>query len=146
MDTVEYKHLVPGKEYTIKGILMDKSTNEPFKVDGKEITSEVTFTPEEPNGEITVSFTFDASGITQATELVVFETLYRDGIEIATHADIEDEGQTVTITVPEPGIPNTGDTSNRRTLATVMGVSALGISALAYYLLKKKKFNKEDKV
>lgn len=145
VDTVEYKHLVPGKEYTIKGILMDKSTNEPFKVDGKEITSEVTFTPEEPNGEITVSFTFDASGITQATELVVFETLYRDGIEIATHADIEDEGQTVTITVPEPEIPNTGDTSNRRTLATVMGVSALGISALAYYLLKKKKSNKEDK-
>lgn len=144
-DVVEYKHLVPGKEYTIKGILMDKSTNEPFKVDGKEITSEVTFVPEEPNGEVTVSFTFDASGITEETELVVFETLYRDGIEIATHADIEDEGQTVTITVPEPEIPNTGDTSNRRTLATVMGVSALGISALAYYLLKKKKFNKEDK-
>lgn len=145
-DVVEYKHLVPGKEYTIKGVLMDKSTNEPFKVDGKEITSEVAFVPEEPNGEITVSFTFDASGITQTTELVVFETLYLDGVEIATHVDIEDEGQTVTITVPEPEIPNTGDTSNRRTLATVMGVSALGISALAYYLLKKKKFNKEDKV
>lgn len=144
-DVVEYKHLVPGKEYTIKGVLMNKATNEPFTVDGKEITSEVTFTPEEPNGEITVSFTFDASGITQTTELVVFETLYRDGIEIVTHADIEDEGQTVTITVPEPEIPNTGDASNRRTLATVMGISALGISALAYYLLKKKKANKEDK-
>lgn len=144
-DVVEYKHLVPGKEYTIKGVLMNKATNEPFKVDGKEITSEVTFVPEEPNGEVVVSFTFDASGITETTELVVFETLYRDGIEIATHADIEDEGQTVTITVPEPEIPNTGDTSNRRTLATVMGVSALGISALAYYLLKKKKANKEDK-
>jgi len=51
----------------------------------------------------------------------------------------------VTITVPEPEIPNTGDASNRRTLATVMGISALGISALAYYLLKKKKANKEDK-
>ncbi len=144
-DVVEYKHLVPGKEYTIKGVLMNKATNEPFTVDGKEITSEVTFTPEEPNGEITVSFTFDASGITQTTELVVFETLYRDGIEIVTHADIEDEGQTVTITVPESEIPNTGDASNRRTLATVMGISALGISALAYYLLKKKKANKEDK-
>lgn len=144
-DVVEYKHLVPGKEYTIKGVLMNKETNEPFKVDGKEITSEVTFVPEEPNGEVVVSFTFDASGITETTELVVFETLYRDGIEIATHADIEDEGQAVTITVPEPEIPNTGDTSNRRTLATVMGVSALGISALAYYLLKKKKSNKEDK-
>lgn len=144
-DVVEYKHLVPGKEYTIKGVLMNKETNEPFKVDGKEITSEVTFVPEEPNGEVVVSFTFDASGITETTELVVFETLYRDGIEIATHADIEDEDQAVTITVPEPEIPNTGDTSNRRTLATVMGVSALGISALAYYLLKKKKSNKEDK-
>lgn len=142
---VEYKHLVPGKEYTIKGVLMNKETNEPFKVDGKEITSEVTFVPEEPNGEVVVSFTFDASGITETTELVVFETLYRDGIEIATHADIEDEGQAVTITVPEPEIPNTGDTSNRRTLATVMGISALGISALTYYLLKKKKSNKEDK-
>ena len=144
-DVVEYKHLAPGKEYTIKGILMDKSTNEPFKVDGKEITSEVTFVPEEPNGEVTVPFTFDASGITQTTDLVVFETLYLDGVEIAAHADIEDEGQTVTITVPEPEIPNTGDTSNRRTLATVMGVAALGISALTYYLLKKKKSNKEDK-
>ena len=144
-DVVEYKHLVPGKEYTIKGILMDKSTNEPFTVDGIEITSEVTFTPEEPNGEVTVSFTFDASGITQTTELVVFETLYRDGVEIAAHADIKDEGQTVTITVPEPEIPNTGDASNRRTLATIMSVSAFGIAALAYYLLKKKKSNKEDK-
>lgn len=144
-DIVEYKHLVPGKEYTIKGVLMNKATNEPFKVDGKEITSEVTFVPEKPNGEVTVSFTFDASGITEETELVVFETLYRNGVEIAAHADIEDEGQTVTITVPEPEIPNTGDTSNRRTLATVMGVAALGISALTYYLLKKKKSNKEDK-
>lgn len=144
-DVVEYKHLVPGKEYTIKGVLMDKATNEPFKVDGKEITSEVTFTPEKPNGEVTVSFTFDASGITQTTELVVFETLYLDGVEIAAHADIEDEGQTVTITVPEPEIPTTGDASNRRTLATIMSVSAFGIAALAYYLLKKKKSNKEDK-
>lgn len=143
-DVVEYKHLVSGKEYTIKGILMDKSTNEPFKVDGKEITSEVTFTPEEPNGEITVSFTFDASGITQTTELVVFETLYRDGVEIATHADISDENQTVTLTIPVE-TPNTGDTSNRRTLATIMSVSAFGVAALAYYLLKKKKSNKEDK-
>lgn len=144
-DIVEYKHLVPGKEYTIKGVLMDKATNEPFKVDGKEIISEVTFVPEKPNGEVTVSFTFDARGITQTTELVVFETLYLDGAEIAAHADIEDEGQTVTITVPEPETPNTGDTSNRRTLATIMSVSAFGIAALAYYLLKKKKSNKEDK-
>ncbi len=143
-DIVEYKHLVPGKEYTIKGVLMDKATNEPFKVDGKEITSEVTFVPEKPNGEVTVSFTFDASGITEETELVVFETLYRNGVEIAAHADISDEDQTVTLTIPVE-TPNTGDASNRRTLATIMSVSAFGVAALAYYLLKKKKSNKEDK-
>lgn len=136
-DVVEYKHLVPGKEYTIKGILMDKSTNEPFKVDGKEITSEVTFTPEEPNGEITVSFTFDASGITEETELVVFETLYLDGIEIATHADIEDEGQTVTITVPEPETPYTGDDRN---YGVWIGLGA----AVSAIVLKLKSKRQED--
>ena len=138
-DVVEYKHLVPGKEYTIKGILMDKSTNEPFKVDGKEITSEVTFVPEEPNGEVVVSFTFDASGITQTTELVVFETLYLDGIEIAAHADIEDEGQTVTVTLPAPPVPQTGDESN---LGFWIGLGAIalgGLISVAVIYFKKKK-------
>lgn len=88
---MSYKHLVPGKEYTVKGILMDKATGKPFLVDGKEITSEVTFTAEKANSEVTVSFTFDGSVITKETEIVVFEALYREGTEIAVHADIEDE-------------------------------------------------------
>ena len=142
-DLVEYKHLVPGKEYTIKGILMDKSTNEPFKVDGKEITSEVTFTPEKPNGEVTVSFTFDASKITQTTELVVFETLYLDGIEIATHADIEDKGQTVTITVPEPETPYTGDDRNYGVWIG-LGAIVLGAAVSAVVLKLKTKKQEED--
>lgn len=141
-DVVEYKHLVPGKEYTIKGVLMDKSTNEPFKVDGKEITSEVTFVPEKPNGEVTVSFTFGASGITQTTELVVFETLYREGIEIATHADIEDKGQTVTITVPEPETPYTGDGRNYGVWIG-LGAIALG-AAVSAIVLKLKSKRQED--
>ena len=90
-DVVSYKHLVPGKEYTVKGILMDKATGKPFLVDGKEITSEVTFTAEKANSEVTVSFTFDGSVITTETEIVVFEALYREGTEIAVHADIDDE-------------------------------------------------------
>ncbi|CCY66779.1 cna protein B-type domain [Clostridium sp. CAG:678] len=141
-DVVEYKHLVPGKEYTIKGVLMDKATNEPFKVDGKEITSEVTFVPEKPNGEVTVSFTFGASGITQTTELVVFETLYREGIEIATHADIEDKGQTVTITVPEPETPYTGDDRNYGVWIG-LGAIALG-AAVSAIVLKLKSKRQED--
>lgn len=141
-DVVEYKHLVPGKEYTIKGVLMDKATNEPFKVNGKEITSEITFTPEKPNGEITVSFTFDASGITEKTELVVFETLYHDGVELAAHADIEDEGQTVTITVPEPETPYTGDDRNYGVWIG-LGAIALG-AAVSAIVLKLKSKRQED--
>lgn len=141
-DVVEYKHLVPGKEYTIKGVLMDKATNEPFKVDGKEITSEVTFTPEEPNGEVTVSFTFNASGITEETELVVFETLYLDGVEIAAHADIEDKGQTVTITVPEPETPYTGDDRN---YGVWIGLGAIALGAtVSAIVLKLKSKRQED--
>ena len=141
-DVVEYKHLVPGKEYIIKGVLMNKETNEPFKVDGKEIASEVIFVPEKPNGEITVSFSFDASGITEETELVVFETLYLDGVEIAAHADIEDEGQTVTITVPEPETPYTGDDRNYGVWIG-LGASALG-AAVSAIVLKLKSKRQED--
>lgn len=142
-DVVEYKHLVPGKEYTIKGVLMDKATNEPFKVDGKEITSEVTFVPEKPNGEVTVSFTFGASAITEKTELVVFETLYRDGVELAAHADIEDEGQTVTITVPEPETPYTGDDRNYGVWIG-LGAIALGAAVSAIVLKLKSKRQEDD--
>ncbi len=99
-DTVFYKNLTVGKEYTVKGILMDKATGKPFLVNGKEVTSEVTFTAEKKDGEITVRFTFDGSKVTKQTDIVVFETLYRDGVEIAAHADVEDGGQTVTLTPP----------------------------------------------
>ncbi len=144
-DVVEYKHLVPGKEYKIVGTLMDKSTGKPFEIDGKPITSEVTFTPEKSNGEVTVLFTFDASGIKTDTELVVFETLYRDNVEIAVHADIDDEGQTVKINVlaPEkPSAPKTGDDSNIALWIALAGASAVGIASTIISFRRKRK--KED--
>ncbi|MFR6064893.1 MAG: SpaA isopeptide-forming pilin-related protein [Eubacterium sp.] len=140
-DIVEYKHLVPGKEYIIKGVLMNKATNKPFTVDGKEITSEVSFVPEKPNGEVKVSFTFDASGITENTEIVVFETLYLDGTELAAHADIEDEGQTVTITVPVPETPDTGDNRN---YGVWIGLAAIALGAAVSALVLKIKAKKEE--
>ena len=96
-DVVSYEDLTPGKEYKVSGILMDKATNDKLLIDGKEITAEATFTPKAPTGEVEMTFTFDARELTAETEVVVFEKLYRDGIEIAVHADIEDEGQTVKI-------------------------------------------------
>lgn len=96
-DVVSYKDLTPGKEYKLTGVLMNKATNDKLLIDGKEITAEATFTPKATTGEVEMTFTFDARELTAETEVVAFETLYRDGIEIAVHADIEDEGQTVKI-------------------------------------------------
>lgn len=96
-DVVSYKDLTPGKEYKLTGMLMNKATNDKLLIDGKEITAEATFTTKAPTGEVEMTFTFDARELTAETEVVAFETLYRDGIEIAVHADIEDEGQTVKI-------------------------------------------------
>ena len=96
-DVVSYKDLTPGKAYKLTGVLMNKATNDKLLIDGKEITAEATFTPKATTGEVEMTFTFDARELTVETEVVAFETLYRDGIEIAVHADIEDEGQTVKI-------------------------------------------------
>lgn len=96
-DVVSYTDLTPGKEYKLTGVLMNKATNDKLLIDGKEITAEATFTPKATTGEVEMTFTFDARELTVETEIVAFETLYRDGIEIAVHADIEDEGQTVKI-------------------------------------------------
>ena len=138
-DTVSYKHLIPSKAYTVKGILMDKSTGKAFLVDGKELTSEVTFTPEESCGEVTVRFTFDGSKITKQTYLVVFERLYRDGTELAAHADIEDGGQTVTLTPPKPDIPQTGDNSNLGFWIGLGSVALGGVIACIIMYCKRKK-------
>lgn len=96
-DVVSYKDLTPGKEYKLTGVLMNKATNDKLLIDGKEITAEATFTPKAPTGEVEMTFSFDARELTAETEVVVFETLYRDDLEFAAHADISDADQTVKI-------------------------------------------------
>ena len=141
-DVVSYKNLTVGKEYTVSGVLMDKSTGKAFLVDGKEVSSEVTFTPETADGEVTVSFTFDGSAITKDTEVVVFETLYRDKTEIAVHADIDDKDQTVTVhPQPEPEKPQTGDNSN---LGFYIGLGSVAVGGLIAFLIIKFKRKDED--
>jgi len=138
-DTVEYKHLVPNTEYVIKGTLMDKSTGKPFKVKGKEITSTVKFVPDKADGKVEVTFTFDGSAIKKNTELVVFETLSRDGVELTAHADIDDKGQTVTIKPYIPHNPKTGDDRNINKILGVAGASLVGIAGCVYFFIKRKK-------
>lgn len=140
-DTVEYKHLVPNTEYVIKGTLMDKSIGKPFMVKGKEVTSTVKFTPDKANGTVEVEFTFDASNIKKSTDLVVFESLYRDNVEIAVHADLKDKGQTVTIVPPAPKTPKTSDNRN---LGTWIGLGGVGLGAGIAALLLKLKMKKDE--
>lgn len=143
-DVVSFKNLTPGKEYTVSGVLMNKATDEPFTVNGKEIRSEVTFTPKTADGEVTVTFTFNADGITKETEVVVFETLYREGVEIAVHADIEDDGQTVKLTPPTPDVPQTGDNSN---LGFWIGLGAIalgGLISVGIMAIKRKKDDEDE--
>ena len=103
IDTVEYKNLVPGKEYTLNGKLYSKSTGKPLMVGDKPVTGQTVFTPEKADGKVEVTFTFDSRAIADKTDIVVFESLVRSGTELASHADIDDKNQTVTVTHPEIG-------------------------------------------
>ena len=103
IDTVEYKNLVPGKEYTLNGKLYSKSTGKPLMVGDKPVTGQTVFTPEKADGKVEVTFTFDSRDLEDKTDIVVFESLVRSGTELASHADIDDENQTVTVTHPEIG-------------------------------------------
>ena len=140
-DTVEYKHLVPNTEYVIKGTLMDKATGKPFMVKGKEITSTVKFVPDKANGKVEVTFTFDGSAIKKDTKLVVFETLYCNGVELTAHADINDDGQTVTI---KPYIPHNPKTGDERNIGTWIGLGGVGLGAAVAVLVLKLKMKKDE--
>ncbi len=96
VDIVSYEGLEVGREYTVTGKLMDKETGEPILVNGEEVTACETFIAETEEGSIDITFTFDSSAL-EGKSLVAFETLYTEEKEVAVHADITDEGQTVHI-------------------------------------------------
>ena len=75
---------------------MDKETNQPLLVDGKEVTAETTFTAEDRTGSVDVEFIFNGTGLSKK-KIVVFEDMYEKNRLLASHSDIEDEDQTVNI-------------------------------------------------
>lgn len=97
VDEVSYKNLIPGTTYKIKGVLMDKSTGEPLLSENEKITSEMEFTAEEADGTINMEFILNASELS-GKSVTVFEDLYIDDIQVASHADINDVNQTVKFT------------------------------------------------
>lgn len=122
VDTVSYTGLTPGKEYTLIGTLVDKETGEPVRADG---TQEVTFT-------------FNGAELS-GHAVVAFESLTLEGQEVASHADVNDEGQIVELVPPEapetsetptPGgkLPQTGD---ELPIAGICALAAAGCAASA---------------
>ena len=108
VDTVHYMNVTPGKTYKVSGTLYEKVTDKDGKVtkkqlldaDGNPVTAETEFIPETAFGDVDVTFAFDASDLKDKDKVVAFESLSLNGKELASHADIEDKSQTVTITKP----------------------------------------------
>ena len=102
VDTVTLDGLTKGTKYQLKGWQMVKSENTQLLIDGQPVESNYTFTAKKSEMEVEVSYTFNASAL-GGKDLVTFEELYDltnpdEPTKVAEHKDIEDEGQTVTIT------------------------------------------------
>ncbi|BDF35851.1 hypothetical protein CE91St62_39130 [Lachnospiraceae bacterium] len=161
IDTVTYKNLIAdGKHtYKVKGVLMDKETKKALEIDGKQVIAEAEFVPDEPDGTMELSFTFDGSTLA-GRDIVVFEKLfYVNGeteVEIASHEDIKDKDQTIRLTeVPKEETPTetpsvstpvkTGDDTNMTPYIIVAVISGiLLMSACGYLLMKRKKKKLDD--
>ena len=123
-DTVHYNNVTPGKTYKVTGTLYEKVTDKDGKVskkrlldaDGNPVTAETEFVPEDTYGTVDVTFTFDGSLLKDNTPVVAFESLSYKGKEIASHSDIEDEGQTVTMHTSEIGTTATDKLDGDKTV------------------------------
>ena len=140
VDAVSYSGLTPGRSYVVKGVLMDQSTGEPVLVGDKEVTSEVTFVPNESSGSVELAFTFDSTMLAEGTNVVAFERLYYDGIEIAVHADLGDMAQTVELTETPDGTVFDKTGVDLMPVAGVVGAGLIAAAALgAYGVVQRRK-------
>ena len=102
IDTVTLDGLEKGVKYQLKGWEMVKSENAELIVNGERVENDLAFTATDTKMEVQIEFTFNASELA-GKELVTFEELYDmtnpdKPTKVAEHKDIEDDGQTVTIT------------------------------------------------
>ena len=110
-DTIEYENLVAGRTYTVTGELMDKATGASLG-----ITASARFTPAQAAGTVEIAFEIADASLLAGKTVVAFESVSHEGRDIAIHADIEDEGQTVRF--PEISTTATGKNGGKRILAS----------------------------
>ena len=144
-DKVDYKNLLVGKSYKTVSELYFSDNGEQVKdADGNAITQEVEFIPDTPDETVDVTFEFDAS-LLAGRSIVAFETIYLDGKKVAAHADLTDEGQTITYPPKTPPKPpkvtppvKTGDSAILLIPIVAGIVAAAGIVVMVYKRKKKK--------
>ena len=147
-DMVHYC-LQPGLEYTVKGVVMDKSTGNGLLVNSSPVEQSITFTPTEYCGEIPMHYSFNTKGLTGA-QLVIFESLYYDDELLIEHRDIENELESfeIDITPPETGFitkdaSGTQETSHQELLIiAVIAVAPVGVYAMNRRQARKRFLNR----
>ena len=151
-DEVKYEGLIPGKEYTLHATLMDKKTGEPLKVADKGVTAELKFTPNSESGTVSINLgEFDATSLDGHT-LVVFEELTKqsdiDGkttdVTVAEHKDINDEGQSVTVTSTPAGSTYGKTGVDMTNIAIAIGILLIAAGCATAYGIKSRKTTKGD--
>ena len=151
-DEVKYEGLIPGKEYTLHATLMDKKTGEPLKVADKGVTAELKFTPNSESGTVSINLgEFDATSLDGHT-LVVFEELTKqsdiDGkatdVTVAEHKDINDEGQSVTVTSTPAGSTYGKTGVDMTNIAIAIGILLIAAGCATAYGIKSRKTAKGD--
>ena len=151
-DEVKYEGLIPGKEYTLHATLMDKKTGEPLKVADKGVSAELKFTPNSESGTVSINLgEFDATSLDGHT-LVVFEELTKqsdiDGkttdVTVAEHKDINDEGQSVTVTSTPAGSTYGKTGVDMTNIAIAIGILLIAAGCATAYGIKSRKTAKGD--
>ena len=151
-DEVKYEGLIPGKEYTLHATLMDKKTGEPLKVADKGVTAELKFTPNSESGTVSINLgEFDATSLDGHT-LVVFEELTKQSdiddkatdVTVAEHKDINDEGQSVTVTSTPAGSTYGKTGVDMTNIAIAIGILLIAAGCATAYGIKSRKTTKGD--
>ena len=92
------------------------------------MSAEAAFTPEQPDGTVPVTFSFDAQKL-GGRKVVAFERLYtEDGSLVAQHEDLDDRAQTVEVAAP---LPKTGLFD--RLAVPLLVTAATAVTALGWY-------------
>ena len=141
-DTVEYKNLLPGKIYTLHGIVVEKETEKPLCEE-----KQMEFIPEKPDGSIEISFEIDSNVLAGKTA-VVYEEVKMDGKSVAEHKNPEAKEQSIyfpkisTKAVDEESKTQEGEAKEKQKI--VDQVSYMNLLPGETYILKGVLVNKTD--